>query len=1092
MTQPLFPADINGVALHATSVTTLYGDTIGLSSGGTFTGTVDGVALLHTWTADGDGLFHTATDLNAEWQGYYAILHSNDAAAIAALTPIERLEANAQAVFLNTGLSRLDAATQERDREDVQREYDAIDAAMRIDQASLGIDPKAALTVNAYVSIERTIQATPMLQELSLQGHGLNAPPAPKYAGYTNDFQNGVDGTTLFIGGGLDNNQNALTAFFDDVVLSHEPFSVVHQGDVLEQLNQNGNAEDPVTTAAIALDDAMYGRVFGVGDFSATASTANDAFVSSYFGYVNGSLNPVATAGHFVDVYGDQIAKTIVENGHTWVQGGDGLFHTNDATLAAEWMGAYSIMQTGTAAQIASLTVIQRMEGNAEVAFLNTALATQSAANIARDREDVQREFDAMAAAMQASGDDFSKPVTAKAYLDMEKAIWTNATLNELADEGHGFNDRPDADEGQPDARYRGYTNDFQNGVDGKTLFIGGGYDNNQNALTNFFDDVILGHAPFPVVWQGGHLEQLNQNGNAEDPLSVTLPAFDDTGYTRVYTAADFSKTASAAHDGYVSPNAAAVAASLVVRNDMHAVPTSDGTIIADTITTTAHVWVANAYGLFQTATDLAAEWKADYTIMQSGNQAAINAMTPLARLEGNAEAVFLNTGLNTLNAATQARDRMDAQREFDAIWAAMKIDATTDGINPNVALTLNAYIDIGRTIQGSPVLEELALQGHGLNSPPAVRYRGYTNDFQNNVDNTTLFVGGGLDRNETAIANLFDDAIMTHTPFAVVWQNGALTQLNQNAAAKSTVETAIVAMDDTMFGRVYTAADFSKTAAAGIDTYVSPYQASVHASMEPVAPAGKIATLYGDIISTTIAGSTANFAGNIDLTPHSWTADSTGLFTTDAGALAQEWTGIYAIMTGGNQAAINGLTAWQRLEGNAEAVFLNTGINSKSLLLQNQYREDVQRSIDVIAAAMKLDQHTLGIPATMPFNLNSYTDLEHTIMGNAVLQELDLQGHGLNSPPASRYRGYTNDIQNKVGGTSYVGGGVNTNTNAVASFMDDSIMTHTGFATVWRNGHLVQLNQNGKAEGSVANAISEINASMFGKTLKAGDFKKA
>ncbi len=1069
MTQSLFPADINGVQMHATTVTTLYGDTI--------SGTLTGVTA-HDWVADGDGKFHTATDLNAEWQNYYNVLHGNDAAAIAALSPIARLEANAQAVFLNTNISKLDTATQERYREDVQREYDAIGAAMKIDQAKYGIDPAKPLTVNGYIQIERTIEGTPVLQELALQGHGLNNPPAPKYAGYTNDFQNNVDAATLYVGGGLDNNENALTAFFDDVVLSHEPFAVVHQGDVLEQLNQNGNSEDPVTTAVIAFDDAMFGRVYGAADFSQAASTANNGYVSQYTGYVNASLTPSSTVPNtFVDVYGDIIANTVVANGHTWTQGTDGLFHTNDDALAAAWMNAYTIMLSGNAAAIAGLSVIQHMEGNAEAVFLNTALAKQSTAIINRDREDVQREYDAMAEAMKTSGYDFSQPVTKAAYLAMERGIWTNATLNELADEGHGFNDRPDADENQPDKRYRGYTNDFQNGVDGKTLFIGGGLDNNQNALTDFFDDVVLGHAPFPTVFQGGHLEQLNQNGNAEDRLEVAITAFDDTAYGRVFKAADFSTTASTAHNGYISPYAASVDASMLVRNDMHELPTLFGDVIADTISITPHLWIADAFGVFHTATDLKAEWQGYYQIMLAGNG---DTLTAIQRLEGNAEAVFENTGLNKLSAADQARDREDAQREFDAIAAAMKIDQTALGIDPSKPLTLHTYISLGRTIQGSPMLEELATQGHGLNSPPALRYRGYTNDFQNNVDNTTLFVGGGLNFNEKAVAALFDDSILSHLPFAVVWQNAQLTQLNQNGDAEDTVQDSIVALDDSMYGRVYRASDFSATAATGIDTYVSKYQDMVDDSMTPDAGPGQIATLFGDLIGNTI--STA-------LTPHAWVADKTGLFHTSTD-LASEWKRYYATMLAGNGAS---LTAWQRLEGNAEAVFENTGLAKLSALKQAQYREDVQRSIDAEAAAMKIDAATLGIDASKPLFLNGYIALEHTIQGNAVLNELDLQGHGLNAPPGSRYRGYTNDIQNAVDNrTLYVGGGTNTGKAALPNFMDDSIMTHTGFATIWRNGKLLQLNQNGTAENKVADAISAVNASMYQRTFKATDFKKA
>ena len=198
-----------------------------------------------------------------------------------------------------------------------------------------------------------------------------------------------------------------------------------------------------------------------------------------------------------------------------------------------------------------------------------------------------------------------------------------------------------------------------------------------------------------------------------------------------------------------------------------------------NTISVNGHVWTADAEGLYKldpAQTNLAAEWKGIYQQMLSGNTAGL---TPVQRLEGNAEAVFENTGLIDLSPQLLERDREDAQREFDAIAGAMQLDANPAGLNidPNTPLTEHNYLMLENTLQNDPNLYELGLQGHGLNDPPASRYDGYTNDFQNNVDNTTLFIGGGLNNNEKAIADFFDDSIMTHTPFPVVWENGKLTQ---------------------------------------------------------------------------------------------------------------------------------------------------------------------------------------------------------------------------------------------------------------------------------------------------------------------------
>jgi len=123
--------------------------------------------------------------------------------------------------------------------------------------------------------------------------------------------------------------------------------------------------------------------------------------------------------------------------------------------------------------------------------------------------------------------------------------------------------------------------------------------------------------------------------------------------------------------------------------------------------------------------------------------------------------------------------------------------------------MTQQQYLLLAQTIQNSPALEELAVQGHGLNAPPAPRYFGYTNDFQNNVDTTTKYVGGGLDDHENAVTDFFDDVIMTHLPFPVVWQNGHLEQLNQNADAEDSLERTVAAFNNSLFFRVYTSADF-------------------------------------------------------------------------------------------------------------------------------------------------------------------------------------------------------------------------------------------------------------------------------------------
>ena len=507
---------------------------------------------------------------------------------------------------------------------------------------------------------------------------------------------------------------------------------------------------------------------------------------------------------------------------------------------------------------------------------------------------------------------------------------------------------------------------------------------------------------------------------------------------------------------------------------------TIDGT---SSLTPMAHTWVADASGLYQTQTDLALEWQGYYKAMLAGGAAAAG-LTDIQRLEGNAEAVFENTGLKNLSAATQQQDREDVQREFDAISAAM----TLDGISDTQPLTEQSYLQISQTIQGNATLEELAMQGHGLNNSGISRYSGYSNDFQNNVDNTTYFVGGGaLNNNGKAIADFFDDNGLSHICFAVIEQNGQLVQLNQNGAAENTLNQAIIALNDSMYYRVYTSADFSThkaTAAtnkASNATFYTQQDATLLAALEKQeaapAPAGDVKTLFGADIANTMTFNDGN--GII----HVWTANAQGLFVTTTN-LAAEWHKAYVdlVTTGGAD-----LTAEQRLEANAEAVFENTGLKNLSAAQQQLDREDAQREFDAEFAAMK--QARINPNATI--TPASYLLIEHTLQSNAALEELAIQGHGLNDPPSSKYSGYTNDFQNNVDDkTLFEGGGLDNGQSAVRDFFDDAVMTHTPFPVVVINGKLVQLNQNGGREQTLAVDAAAMNRTIHLAAYDAADFK--
>lgn len=236
--------------------------------------------------------------------------------------------------------------------------------------------------------------------------------------------------------------------------------------------------------------------------------------------------------------------------------------------------------------------------------------------------------------------------------------------------------------------------------------------------------------------------------------------------------------------------------------NTTNSFTTIHGTTAAGTVTVNGDTWIASTTThLYTTTTNLAQQWQTYYSEMKAGQGSSLN---DIQRLEGNAEAVFENTGLKSLSAAQLSTDRQDVQREFDALEAAM----VGAGVNLNAPLTQQQYLSVEQVLQSNPTLLELAVQGHGLNNSGISRYAGYTNDFQNNVDNQSLYVGGGLNNGDKAIADFFDDNVLSHVPFPTVVHNGVLWQLNQNGNRENTVTQAVTALDTSM-STTYTSSDF-------------------------------------------------------------------------------------------------------------------------------------------------------------------------------------------------------------------------------------------------------------------------------------------
>jgi len=295
-----------------------------------------------------------------------------------------------------------------------------------------------------------------------------------------------------------------------------------------------------------------------------------------------------------------------------------------------------------------------------------------------------------------------------------------------------------------------------------------------------------LSTGPLGDVLQAAALQVL---GRRQSQQAVTMPS----GVTGTVAAAAATPAPAAATTTVVLPITLGSAGSFT---------TILGTTAAGSVTTNGHTWVADpTTHLYTTTADLAAEWKADYATMKAGSGASLN---DIQRLEGNAEAVFENTGLKNLTADQLVTDRQDVQRQFDAMYAAM-VGAGVDLTGP---LTQPQYLATANILQGNATLEELGMQGHGLNNSGITRYAGYTTDFQNTVDGQTLYIGGGLNNGRKAITDFFDDNVLSHLPFPTAIINGVLYQLNQNGARENTVPDALAALNTGM-SRTYLRSDF-------------------------------------------------------------------------------------------------------------------------------------------------------------------------------------------------------------------------------------------------------------------------------------------
>ena len=141
-------------------------------------------------------------------------------------------------------------------------------------------------------------------------------------------------------------------------------------------------------------------------------------------------------------------------------------------------------------------------------------------------------------------------------------------------------------------------------------------------------------------------------------------------------------------------------------------------------------------------------------------------------------------------------------RRELASMAGAIKITAAALAIPESAVLLPGSYIPLERTLHCNAALEELALQGYGLTGKANTRYAGYLNDFS--TASSVKYIGTGVDSGKNALSVFTAENVMSFTPFAVIWQNGRLVQLNQNGQVGDTLSNAIQAIDDTLFNKVY------------------------------------------------------------------------------------------------------------------------------------------------------------------------------------------------------------------------------------------------------------------------------------------------
>ena len=345
----------------------------------------------HVWVADATSTYHTASDLRTEWHNDYAAMLAGHGDT---LTAMQRMEGNAEAVIENTGAAHLSTGKQAQLREDLQREYDAIGAAMQIDSHQYGIDPGREFNSYTYLKMEQTLQGNEELLELGYQGHGVNDPAAAKYDGFTTDFQHKVDGKTFYVGGGVGNGEKAIAGFLDDDVLTHAPFPQRHAGRRREATRSERRSRrhgSPTPSPPSTRPPMPASSSPATSAPTRPRSAPSSRFPTSWPPRRSRSRPPARSPR---STAASSPAPSPARP-HSWVADGTGLFHTGN--LASEWKADLALLKSG-----ATLTSVQRWEANAELVIENTNAAKLSANGAAgparrrpaRDRRGLDRDGD--------------------------------------------------------------------------------------------------------------------------------------------------------------------------------------------------------------------------------------------------------------------------------------------------------------------------------------------------------------------------------------------------------------------------------------------------------------------------------------------------------------------------------------------------------------------------------------------------------------------------------------------------------------------------------------------------------------------------